>query len=249
MANEAAGQQASEPAHREPQPAGAVADNLRQQLEFQTQLAAVARISAHIAHELRNPLGVVRNAVFFLKRKVPPDQPKWHEYLEMIERETAAAERILADMLASTRVEAPAKKAAALGELVTAARLRVAATEGLAWRVICPEEPWLLDVDAAQLEQVFTNLFSNAIAAMGQGGTITVEAVRRPQHDEISITDSGPGVAEEIRARIFQPLFSTRRKGTGLGLSQCRQIIEGHGGTIELVESPQGARFRIRLPR
>jgi signal transduction histidine kinase len=221
----------------------------RQQLVFQTQLATLGRFSVHVAHELRNPLGVIRNAVFFLKRKVPPDQPKWHEYLDMIERETVATDKMISAWVALTRISPPEKKPAALGTLIAAAREQLSAPETVEWRVIGRPDPLLLSVDAAQFEQVLKHLFSNAIAAMGNAGTITVEAGESSSHVDIFVSDSGPGVAADIRGQIFEPLFTTNRKAAGLGLAACRHIVGQHGGSIELADSPQGARFHIRLPK
>jgi signal transduction histidine kinase len=107
--------------------------------------------------------------------------------------------------------------------------------------------------DPAQLNQVLTNLMSNAAHAMNHSGTILLWARSSADHDTIRITDDGPGIPEEKREHIFEALFTTKAKGSGLGLTICRQIVERHGGTIALEESKnpnhRGATFRIILPR
>ena len=109
--------------------------------------------------------------------------------------------------------------------------------------------PFLVDADAGQLRQVLTNLMSNSAEAMQQQGQITVEAQRDDGFDVVTLTDDGPGIPESLRARVFEPLVTTKVKGTGLGLPICLQIVERHGGSIEVVGGgKQGAVLRLRLP-
>ena len=110
--------------------------------------------------------------------------------------------------------------------------------------------PFLVHADPVQLRRVLGNLMGNAAESMGGTGDIHVEARRDGAFDTILVRDNGPGVSPEIRDTLFEPLVSTRQKGTGLGLAVCRQIIERHGGTIDLLPSDAaGAAFLIRLPR
>jgi two-component system sensor histidine kinase AtoS len=110
-------------------------------------------------------------------------------------------------------------------------------------------DPFLVRADAVQFRQVFDNLIKNALDALAGRGDIRVEAEEQGGRCTVMFSDSGPGVSPDIREQLFEPLFSTKAKGTGLGLWICRQIIERHGGTIELVEIPgRGLAFRISLP-
>jgi len=220
---------------------------LQDQLVRQTQLATIGRVSASIAHELRNPLGAVRNAAYLLKRKLPRDQTRLQEYLRMIEEETSRADLIITELMAMTRGKAPDRQATELGKIVAAARQRCAAPAQFQWSSTYDPDPLLVNVDAVQLEQVFRNLFTNAIHASGASGWVGVEAKRRDSDDEILVTDSGPGIASNLRRQVFEPLYTTKSKGTGMGLAICRQIIERHGGSIEVIDGPRGAAFRIRL--
>ena len=110
-------------------------------------------------------------------------------------------------------------------------------------------EPFVVRADPQQLRQVLANLFTNSIQALEAAGHIRVRAERRPDRDVLTVSDDGPGVAPEVRERLFEPLVTTKAKGTGLGLAICRQILERHGGTIEIAPSSGGACFEIHLPR
>jgi signal transduction histidine kinase len=108
-----------------------------------------------------------------------------------------------------------------------------------------------LSCDVGLIEEVISNLIVNAIEARGQGAKLRIAAASGLSSDvELSIDDDGPGVSESLRASLFKPFVSTKRKGTGLGLAICKKIVEEHGGSIRVENSPLGgARFAIRLPR
>ncbi len=219
------------------------------QLVRHTRLATIGQVSASIAHELRGPLGAIRNAVFLMKRKAPPERTEWIGKLDLVDREIVAADRIITELTAMSRGKKPDKKTVPLGPIISAARSRVAGRESVAWHISCEPDPFVVHCDAEQLQQVLRNLFSNAIRAMGAEGQITVEATRSDEHDQILVCDDGPGIPAEQRDQIFEPLFTGRSNGTGLGLTICRQIIQRHGGTIDVVDRSQGAAFLIQLPR
>jgi signal transduction histidine kinase len=113
-----------------------------------------------------------------------------------------------------------------------------------------PEDLPLLTADRDRLKQVLFNLTRNALDAMPDGGTLRLEAAATPRAVTLAVTDSGPGIAPEARARLFEPYYTTKARGLGLGLAIARQIVEAHGGAID-VEAVQGggSRFRVTLPR
>jgi len=223
-------------------------DQARDDLVRQTRLAAIGQVAASIAHELRNPLGVINNATFYLRRQIREPSPKLAETLEIISHEVRAADRIITDLLEMSRGKSPAKSAVDLGEIVRRTFDEVETAPGIRLEVLVATEPFVVDADPDQLRQVLANLMLNAIQAMPDGGRVAVDARRESGVDVITVSDDGPGVPPDLRTRIFEPLFSTKTKGTGLGLTICRQIVEHHGGAIWVAPSPHGAAIRFRLP-
>ena len=234
-------------------------DKLRDELVKQTRLATIGQIAASIAHELRNPLGAARNATYILKRRLPAEQLealRCSEYLDMIDQEINAADRIISNLMEMSRPKEPTKQVMDLEELVGHAWSRVGAPDTARWECTAEPRPFQVCADQLQLGQVLANLLNNALQAMAGEGVIYIDARHDSDYDVIVVSDSGPGVPADSRARLFEPLFSTKAKGTGLGLAICRQIIERHGGTITYLDpdahaevGPSGATFRICLPR
>jgi PAS domain S-box-containing protein len=220
----------------------------KDRLVRQTRLASLGQISAGIAHELRNPLSAVRMAVYYLLRTVPEEESKSREYLGMIDEEAQQAEQIITDLTAMSRGAPPEKKPVALDQIVAEARGRVNPPAGIQWHEQYQPQPLVVSIDPAQFEFVLKNLFVNALAALRQSGTISVVGKRTEEGDEILVADDGSGIPPEAREHVFEWLYSTKSSGMGIGLALCQQIIESHGGTIELADAPRGTTFRIRLP-
>ncbi len=223
-------------------------DRVKDDLVRQTRLAAIGQVAASVAHELRNPLGVINNALFYLRRHLRDPESKVAETLEIIGQEVHAADRIITDLLEMSRGKSPSKRPVDLGEIVRRTFGELPPDARCALDLQLASEPFLVDADPDQLHQVLFNLMTNAIQAMPEGGRIAVEAQCESGVDVLTVSDEGPGVPEELRTRIFEPLFSTRAKGTGLGLTICRQIVEHHGGAIWVAPAPRGTAIRFRLP-
>src|SRR5262249_14690380 len=118
------------------------------------------------------------------------------------------------------------------------------------WRFDLRQQPAEVWGDHARLKQVFHKLLRNSMTAMKGQGEIEITARRTADGDIIDVRDSGPGVASDVRSSLFEPFVTTKSPGMGLGLTYCREVIQRHGGSISLVDSPQpGALFRIVLPR
>ena len=222
----------------------------REKLVRKTRLAAIGQVSASIAHDLRNPLGSVRNAAYYLKRHVPKDNPKLPEFLDILDKEVEAADRIISGLLALTKSSPVSRQAVDLRELVEDALSRIAGADGVRCRVSTDPDPFRIQADSDQFRQVFVNLGMNAVQAMEGKGELVVEASRSASCDAIIVRDTGQGVLGDVREELFEPLVTTKAKGTGMGLTICRQIVEQHGGTIGLIEDKRpGAAFEISLPR
>ena len=222
----------------------------RDRLIRTTRLATLGQLAGSVAHELRNPLGAVRNAAYFLRGEVGGGRPDLSEHLRIIECEINTADGIIRDLLEMSRGSEPLAAEIELDGVVKTAWDRANVPNAVEQRLDLECRPFLVLADPAHLGQALANLFRNARQAIAETGIISVAATHGTRYDEITVRDTGEGVAPEIRDRVFEPLFSTKAKGTGLGLAICRQIIERHGGTLDLVDTEgPGASFRIRLPR
>ncbi|MCL4194272.1 MAG: GHKL domain-containing protein [Thermoguttaceae bacterium] len=221
---------------------------LKEQLARQERLAVVGQAVAGIAHDLRNPLAVVRSAAWLLKRCLPAGDPKPQSYLEAIDAEIETANRIISNLMEIVRAKEAVKESVDFGATARQVFEKLQNRADISCRIDCQPEPFTVHADPTQLRQVLGNLMSNAAEAMGATGEIRLEARRADGFDLLTIRDSGPGIPPEIRQTLFEPLVSTRLKGTGLGLAICRQIVDRHGGTIDLLPSDAGAAFQIRLP-
>ncbi len=225
-------------------------DKARGTLVRQTRLAALGQLLGSMAHELRNPLAMIRNASYLLKRRLPPTDQTAAEYLNMIDCEVDASIRLIHDLQSLSRGSFPDKNMIDLGRQINEAKLRAHVPAMVTCRVIMQPNPFEIYADSGQVQQVLVNLLSNACQAMRQQGNLTIRASRARGWDVLTIRDSGPGVPEDHRLNIFEPLFTTKLNGFGLGLTICRHIVEQHGGSIELLEFPrEGAVFEIKLPR
>jgi len=220
------------------------------------RLAALGELSASIAHEVRNPLGVIFNSVGSLKRILKP-QGDAALLFDIIGEEADRLNRMVGDLLDYSRPVQPALQPVPLrplfDEAIASARQQAGpGTENVTVVVSVAEDATTVRADARLLRQVLVNLFLNAYQAMPRGGRLgirssSVEVDGRPCA-EIVVQDTGPGIPADVVDKVFQPFFTTKATGTGLGLAVVRRIVEGHGGSIDLVRSRNGTEFRLRLP-
>jgi signal transduction histidine kinase len=233
-------------------------DELRRtqkELIARERMAALGELSASIAHEVRNPLGVIFNSVGSLRRILKP-QGSAAQLLGIIDEEADRLNRMVGDLLDYSRPVQPALEPVPLRPLleqaIAAARQQAGPqADGVVPEVEVADEAATVRADERLLRQALVNLFLNAYQAMPREGRLYVRASRgaldgRPCA-EIVVRDTGPGIPAEMVSKIFQPFFTTKATGTGLGLAVVRRIVEGHGGAIELGPGP-GAEFTLRLP-
>jgi signal transduction histidine kinase len=215
------------------------------------RLAALGELSASIAHEVRNPLGVIFNSVGSLKRLLKPEGDV-ALLLDIIGEEAERLNDMVGALLDYSRPVRPALQPLPLrpllDEALAAARQQAGPTaEQVKVQVDVAAEIGTVRADGRLLRQALINLFLNAYQAMPRGGTLDVRAAHAGDWVEIAIRDSGPGIPPDAREKVFKPFFTTKATGTGLGLAVVRRIIEGHGGSIALADA-KGAEFRLRLP-
>ncbi|MGH7628136.1 MAG: ATP-binding protein, partial [Gemmatimonadales bacterium] len=229
---------------------------LQDQLIQSEKMSAVGQLIAGIAHDLNNPLASVVGFADFLAER--PDVPAGlREPLSVIREEAERASNIVKSLLGFARKQDRRRQPTPLRPLLEATLLLLR-NELMARRVesrleVEPELP-APAADANQLQQVLVNLINNAaqaIASAGRPGTIVVRARRWLDGVAIDVIDDGPGMSEELAARVFDPFFTTKPEGhgTGLGLSISHGIVKEHGGRITLLtEKGQGATFTVQLP-
>jgi len=214
------------------------------------KLAAIGKLAGAIGHELRNPLGVIKNSVYFLNLKLQPSvDDKIKKHLEIIEKEVGASTLIIEDILNFARIKMPEQKPTEIAPLIREAVESMPAPEGITVDTQPAEGLPPAFIDRAQIFRVFTNLIKNAYQAMPRGGRLLISASRKGEFIEMSFADTGVGIPAENLSKIFEPLFTTKEMGTGFGLAIVASIVEGHKGKVE-VESKvgEGATFKILLP-
>jgi len=214
------------------------------------KLAVLGQLAGGVAHELRNPLGAIRNAAYFLNMALEAPERDVAESLEILEKETATSERIIMSLLDFARPKPPARHKVDIKEAVKGALSRATVPENVEVVSQLEEElPGIL-ADPDQLGQVFTNIILNAIHAMPEGGRLVLKC-EAPTEGwvAVSFADTGVGIPKENLGMVFEPLFSTKANGIGLGLAFIKGLVEGHGGTIDVhSEVRKGSTFTVRLP-
>jgi signal transduction histidine kinase len=221
----------------------------QERLLRQEKLAYLGQLAGGVGHELRNPLGVVANAVYFLKMVLADADETVKEYLELISGRVAEAEQIITALLNLSRIKPGAKERVAVSTLVaeTLQRYPPPAQVTVVTQLASNLPPVL--VDTQQISLALSNLVTNAYQALPHGDQVVISAQVEGERVRLSVADSGVGIPAEVIAKIFEPLFTTKAKGIGLGLAVSKNLVEMNGGTIE-VESVQGqgSTFRITLP-
>ncbi len=223
------------------------------------QLAAVGRVSAQVAHEVRNPLSSIGLNVELLDELVArarfdseSDAKEARALVTSVTRELDRLTEVSEEYLKMARLKQPALTTEDVSEVLVNVldfsreeleRSGVAVERDLA-------EGARALADEGQLRQVFLNLLRNSKEAMPQGGTLTVTSAVKNGSVEVTFADTGVGIPSDVRARLFEPFFSTKDGGTGLGLAVSKQILQAHGGSIECESGPGGGtRFVVKLVR
>ncbi len=229
-------------------------DEARARLAQSEKLAALGQLAATIAHEVRNPLAVIRSAAQDIGEHLPPSDEDARRNSSFITAEIDRLTSVVSSLLAFARPLKIERREVAVADLFERALLLGRGPRGV--RQVPVQQRVAaglprLEVDADLVCQVLVDLLANAAEAISADGNITLEA-RATDRDgglEIRVADSGPGVPADLRARIFEPFFTTRPGGTGLGLAVARQIVEAHGGRIAAGDRPGGgACFTVWLP-
>ncbi len=216
------------------------------------KLAAMGRLTSQIAHELNNPIYGIMNTLELLKTEIPPEN-KRRKILELALSETQRLAEMLRNMLSFSKPEEEKRRPIKMNELIGGILLvmeKQMRESNIKVETAFDDEIPEVMASTNQMRQVMLNILKNAKEAMPKGGTLTVRTSKEDKHVLIHVQDTGVGIPEEIRDKIFEAFFTTKQKvkGVGLGLSVCYGIIKDHGGEIKVEsEEGKGTTFTIRL--
>ena len=214
------------------------------------KLAILGQLAGGVGHDLRNPLGAIKNAAYFLNMVLEEPDPEVKETLEILEKEVGTSEAIISSLLDFARAKPPTKRKISVNEVLQETLSRITVPGNVEVVQELDESLPQILADPDQLRQVFGNVILNAFQAMPEGGELTVTSMATtPGWVDVSIADTGAGIDVEHSRKVFEPLFTTKAKGIGLGLAITKSMVEGHGGTIEVESEPgKGSTFTVKLP-
>lgn len=213
------------------------------------RLAVIGELGASIAHEMRNPLGVISNSVYCIRQRLNTSDPLLAKHLDLIEQEVQATNRVIAQLMGLVRdvhIDARRVEPAALLERCLE---RAEVPEGVRVSVEAAPDVPAVRADPDRIDLVFANLVRNAVQAMPGGGRLVIRVGRRDDGVAFSFLDTGDGIPPDDLKRVFEPLFTTKAKGIGLGLAIVRRLVEAHGGRVAVEsEVGHGSCFTVTLP-
>jgi signal transduction histidine kinase len=218
------------------------------------KLAAIGQLAASVAHELRNPLGVIKNSAYYLREHLTQSSlmskyPNVSEFINIIENEISLSDQIIRDLLDFSLISKPLRKPTNVNTVIDYTLSVTKKPENIKLELDLENDIKDALIDPYQIRQAFINLITNAYQAMDSGGILRIKSWDTSEFVEVDFTDNGYGIKEEDQEKIFDPLFTTKARGIGLGLAVTHRIIERHEGQIELKsELGKGTTFTVRLP-
>ncbi len=223
---------------------------MQENLQRLEKLAAIGKLAGIMGHEIRNPLGVIRNSIYFLNMKLKESlDEKVKRHMDILETEIDGCDKIISDVLEFARTKPPSFTTEEINNVVQEVLSKSNIPKTIKVQTDLGKNFSKLNIDIAQIKQVFSNIISNAIEAMPKGGELSVTISQTDSFISIAFKDTGVGIPKENIDKLFTPLFSTKTKGLGLGLAACQNIISAHQGKIEFESNEgQGATFIIKLP-
>lgn len=233
----------------------ALVEEEAKKLKDAERLAAIGKTASMVGHDIRNPLQTITSSVYLAKEEVnslPASRERENltESLASIEDQVSYINKIISDLQDFVKPLNPRIEETNMHKLFKDAFLSSVIPKNIKVIIAIEQDVPPLLVDKYLIKRVLINLISNAVQAMPDGGTLTAKATQKNGMMLISIEDTGLGIPEENRIKIFEPLFTTKPRGQGFGLSVCKRLVEAHkGGTIAFEsEEGKGSRFTIRIP-
>ena len=219
------------------------------------RLAAIGQMASVVGHEIRNPLAVINNSIYFIKTKLGAaptgTDPKIEKHIKIVESEIRQANGIINEILTYSRTRELKPERVAINVWLEELLSVYPFPPHIALdKQLDPANP-LIDIDTTEMQQAIRNLMNNGIEIMPQKGTLSVHTRVSADHRSVTIFvgDTGPGIPPDVVDKIFAPFFTTKARGTGLGLAVVRKVVDRHNGTVE-VESVvgRGTVFKLTLP-
>ena len=214
------------------------------------KLVMLGQLAGGVGHELRNPLGVMTNALYYLGMVLKEATPDVKEYLGILRTQVMLSGKIVGDLLDFARVKPPILETVSVEQLVNEQLERVGPLETIRVERDLPADLPPLSVDRTQMGQVILNLVTNAVQSMdGNGGTLTLRARAGGGKVKLDVIDTGIGMSPGALEKMFEPLFTTKARGIGLGLAVSRSLVNANGGEISATsELGKGSTVTVELP-
>jgi len=223
----------------------------QQMLFHNEKLAAIGQLASGVAHQLRNPLGVINNAAYFIQMKYGETDEKLNNYTQMVKQEVENATSIINGILDYTRIRQPNTKPAKINDLLTKVIKVTNIPKNIEVIKMLDKGLPAVSLDTVQVNQALINIISNAIQSMPKGGTLSINSRHADGFVEAEIKDTGCGIPQDQLDRIFEPLYTTKidKGGTGIGLTLADSVVRAHKGSIDVIsEVDQGTSFVVKLP-
>jgi signal transduction histidine kinase len=228
-------------------------ESAQKELVQKEKLATLGRLAGAVAHEIRHPLGVINNVVYYLnlqnQQSRKDEQNQDTDYLKIIKAETEVAEQIINAMLEYDREEAPQMRKVPPRKMAENILEELPPPEQIQVEILASPGVPEIRIDPLQFNRALKNVLTNAYQAQPMGGKVIIQIEQDDEKVYFKVIDHGEGIPQDQLAQVFEPLFSTRARGMGLGLAIARKLIHSNNGTI-CVESVygQGSTFTISFP-
>ncbi|HRZ86541.1 MAG TPA: ATP-binding protein [bacterium] len=225
-------------------------EETRERLIFSERLATIGKLAGIVGHELRNPLAIMKNSIYYLNMlEIGKFSEEAKEQLDLIEKEIDNSTQIISDILDFAREKEPHLARASVHIILKSVLDKITFPRDVTVKTSFAAAGHESMVDAVLIGRVFYNLITNALQAMTGGGALSISTASAGAMVSVAFKDSGCGISPENLHKIFEPLFSTKAKGTGLGLTICKSIIERHGGRLDVESIVNiGTTFTVTLP-
>ena len=221
-------------------------EKLNKEIIMSERLSSIGNLSSRMAHDLRNPLSVIKNSMEILNLRLNDNMDeRVNHQLAMVGRAVSRMSHQIEDVLDFVNIAELKVQSSSIITILESAVLSTDIPKSIT--INLPKNSATALCDPYRLEVVFSNLLKNASQAVKEGGEITIRIIDKNDDVFIEVEDSGPGILETNMEQIFEPLFTTKQTGTGLGLASCKSIIEKHGGTLSVRNKPTV--FTVQIPK